>query len=90
MLAPNGNFRGRAGQAGRAAEKSLEGCQAERQWIRNWVEDASRRAYNALAGDDMRAVKAVEGTTAWSLEALMGIKPTITESFGRQPLRSEA
>ena len=30
--------------------KSLEGCQAERPWIRNLVEDASRRAYDALAG----------------------------------------
>ena len=74
-----GTFVDALGRLEEQRTKSLEGCQAERPWIRNLVEDASRRAHDAMAGDDMRAVKAVEGTTAWSLEALMGIKPTITE-----------
>ena len=76
-----GTFVDALGRLEEQRTKSLEGCQAERPWIRNWVEDASRRAYNALAGDDMKAVKVVEGTTAWSLEALMGIKPTFTDSL---------
>ena len=64
--------------------KSLEGCQAERPWIRNLFEDASRRAHDAMAGEDMRAVKAVEGTTA------CGNQANDHRKFRRQPLRSEA
>ena len=64
-----GTFVDALGRLEEQRTKSLEGCQAERPWIRKLVEDASRRGYDTLAGEDMRAVKAVEGTTACGNQA---------------------
>ena len=54
---------------------SPEGCQAGKPWNRNHDEDAPD---NGMTDEEITAFKAVEGMTAWSLEALMGIKPKFT------------
>ena len=54
---------------------SPEVCQAKRPWHRRCDEGASRVAYGVLADEYVTALKAVQGMTAWSLEALLEIKP---------------
>ena len=62
-----------------------EGCRAKRSWGGNRLEDALRMSFDAIADEEMIASIAVEGTTAWSPDALMKIE----QKFGSKQARRE-
>ena len=69
--------------------KTPEERQAEKPWNRNDI-GAPRMAHGAVVDEDMPALKALEGKTVWSLEALLEINPKFIErlrSLKRRRLR---
>ena len=58
---------------------SPEGCLAKMPWNRHCFEDSLRMACEAMASDDMLALKAVDGMTVWSLHVLMDSQQQFTD-----------